>query len=150
MRWQSAFALISASFAGTVGFGTGHGHVAELPAQVRPLEVAVDALERDEVERLVLLDRAADGAARLLAVELFELRAVREITGQPFEALEVEQAAVRLFVPDLVMTLTTPPAVRPYSAGAPLAITWNSLTASSVMSIDARWPPACSPKNPLL
>ena len=33
------------------------------------------------------------------------------------------------------MTLTTPPAVRPNSAGAPVAITWNSLTASSVMSI---------------
>ncbi len=42
------------------------------------------------------------------------------------------------FVPDLVMTLTTPPAVRPNSAGAPLAMTWNSFTASSVMSIDAR------------
>ena len=52
--------------------------------------------------------------------------------------------------PDLVITLTTPPAVRPNSAGAPLAITWNSLTASSVMSIGARWPPTCSPKNPLL
>ena len=37
--------------------------------------------------------------------------------------------------PDFVMTLTTPPAVRPNSAGAPLAITWNSFTASSVMSI---------------
>ncbi len=48
------------------------------------------------------------------------------------------------------MTLTTPPAVRPNSAGAPLAITWNSFTASSVMSIAARWPPTCSPKNPLL
>ncbi len=48
------------------------------------------------------------------------------------------------------MTLTTPPAVRPNSAGAPLAITWNSFTASSVMSMGARCPPACSPKKPLL
>ena len=56
----------------------------------------------------------------------------------------------RSLVPDFVMTLTTPPAVRPNSAGAPLAITWNSFTASSVMSIGARWPPACSPKKPLL
>ena len=53
-------------------------------------------------------------------------------------------------VPDLVMTLTTPPAVRPYSALAPVATTWNSFTASSVMSMAARWPPTCSPKNPLL
>ena len=48
------------------------------------------------------------------------------------------------------MTLTTPPAVRPYSALAPVATTWNSLTASSVMSMAARWPPICSPKKPLL
>ena len=49
-----------------------------------------------------------------------------------------------------LLTLTTPPAVRPNSAGAPVAMTWNSLIASSVMSTAARWPPACSPKNPLL
>ena len=42
-----------------------------------------------------------------------------------------------MFVPDLVMTLTTPPAVRPNSAGAPVAMTWNSLMASSVMSTAA-------------
>jgi hypothetical protein len=54
------------------------------------------------------------------------------------------------FVPDFVMTFTTPPAVRPNSAGAPWATTWNSFTASSVMSIAARWPPICSPKKPLL
>ena len=36
------------------------------------------------------------------------------------------------------------------SALAPVATTWNSLTASSVISIAARWPPICSPKNPLL
>jgi len=33
------------------------------------------------------------------------------------------------------MTLITPPAVRPNSALAPLATTWNSFTASRVMSI---------------
>jgi hypothetical protein len=48
------------------------------------------------------------------------------------------------------MTLTTPPAVWPNSALAPVAITWNSLTASSVMSIAARWPPTCSPKKPFV
>ena len=29
-------------------------------------------------------------------------------------------------------------------------ITWNSLTASSVMSMAARWPPTCSPKKPFV
>jgi hypothetical protein len=53
-------------------------------------------------------------------------------------------------VPDLVITFTTPPAVWPNSALAPLATTWNSFTASSVMSTAARWPPICSPKKPLL
>ena len=48
------------------------------------------------------------------------------------------------------MTLTTPPAVRPNSAFAPVATTWNSFTASSVTSMAARCPPTCSPKNPLL
>ena len=46
--------------------------VAELPAQVRPLEVAGDPFERGEEERLVLLDRPAERAAPLLAVEVFE------------------------------------------------------------------------------
>jgi hypothetical protein len=55
-----------------------------------------------------------------------------------------------LLVPDLVMTFTTPPAVWPNSAPAPVAMTWNSLTASSVMSIAARWPPTCSPKKPFV
>ena len=48
--------------------------------------------------------------------------------GQRLEALEAERRCrAASFVPDFVMTLTTPPAVRPNSAFAPVATTWNSL-----------------------
>ena len=62
----------------------------------------------------------------------------------------MEHAAVRLIRARLGDDVDDAAAVRPNSALAPLATTWNSFTASSVMSIAARWPPSCSPKNPLL
>ena len=82
----------------------------------------------------------------------------KSFRGLPSEVFEVSASSLwkwkrlpwRSLVPDLVMTFTTPPAVRPYSALAPVATTWNSLTASRVMSMAARCPPICSPKNPLL
>ncbi len=69
-------------------------------------------------------------------------------------------------VPDLVTTLTTPPAVRPNSGAKELVTTWNSCTAScetvereaftelSVLSAPStctrlerpRWPPKLSPE----
>ena len=124
---------------------------ADRAPEIGTLEVAGDALDGAEEERLVPLERSAEGPAELLAMKILELAAVRQVAGQPLEPLEMEDACrARSLVPDLVITLTTPPAVRPNSAGAPLAITWNSFTASSVMSIGARWPPTCSPKKPLL
>ena len=52
-------------------------------------------------------------------LEIRQRLAVRGVRRQPLEPLEVEQAPARRFVPDLVITLTTPPAVRPNSALAP-------------------------------
>ena len=141
--------MISPSSALIVGFCTGHGvPIGTLRfGRVKSPVIPSKAPKKNE---LVALDRSAGRAAELLAVEVLELGAVRQIAGERLEPLEVEQAAVQPLVPDLVMTFTTPPAVRPNSAGAPVAMTWNSLTASSVMSIGARCPPACSPKKPLL
>ena len=133
------------------GSRTGHGRVAELPAEVRTLEVAGDALDRDEVERLVAPASARRWCRRTARGETSRAWCrPRDRRSAPSSRWKWNRLPCVSLVPDLVITLTTPPAVRPNSAGAPLAITWNSLTASSVMSIAARWPPTCSPKNPLL
>ncbi len=95
VRWQSALPSMSASFCGYRGIGDRARGVAELPAQVRTREVAGDPLDRSEEEGLVRLDRTAERAAELLAVESIEVGAVRQLAGQRFEPLEVEQRAVR-------------------------------------------------------
>ena len=77
------------------GSGDRACRVAELAPQVRAGEVAGDPLERAEEERLVRLDRAAERAAELLAVEAIQVAAVRELAGERLEPLEVEQRAVR-------------------------------------------------------
>ena len=115
-RWQSALPLISASLAPSVGALTGHG-----------VPIASDRFGRSrfsrtpssasEVERLVLHERPADRAAELLAVEIGERLAVGRVRRQPFERAGSGTATpCTSLVPDLVMTLTTPPAVRPNSA----------------------------------
>src|ERR1700704_3574702 len=53
-------------------------------------------------------------------------------------------------VPDFVTTLMKPLELRPNSAGAPSATTWNSWTASRFTVNGGRCPPRCSPKNGLL
>ena len=55
-----------------------------------------------------------------------------------------------MLVPDLVMTLTKPPAERPYSAVAPWFTTISSSMASWLKVNAGRCPPRCSPKNGLL
>ncbi len=70
--------------------------VPDLPAEVRPLEIAVDPFERDEQERLVFLERATERAAPLLAVELVERAPVRELARELLVPLKIEQASVRL------------------------------------------------------
>ena len=64
--------------------------------QVRPLQVFVDALEGEEIKRLVPDQRPADGAARLRAAEIAERFAVRGVRRQSLEPLVVEQAALDL------------------------------------------------------
>ena len=70
--------------------------VTDDPAQVGPLEVAGDAFDGNEIERLVLSQRPADRAAELLAMKILERAAIGELAGQGFDALKVEQAAVGL------------------------------------------------------
>ena len=83
---------MSASLAASVGLATGQGVPIGL-RQVRPEQVLADALDRAEVEQLVLHDRAAGRPAELLAVEVGERLAVGRVRRQPLEPLEVEQAA---------------------------------------------------------
>src|SRR5262249_22043060 len=65
-----------------------------LNTQVRSLEVARDALDSNEVESLVPLNRSPDRAAELFAMEFLELGAVGHVPCQPLEALKVEDGAV--------------------------------------------------------
>ena len=69
--------------------------------QVRPPQVLSNAFERDEVERRVLDERAADRAAELLAVEVLERLAVGRVRGEPLHALIVEEAPFDLVRPRL-------------------------------------------------
>ena len=86
---------MSASSAPMVGAEHRAGRADGL-GEVRPLQVLADALEGDEEEGLVLHDRAAEGAAELLAVEVLQGLAVGRVGGQALEALEVEEAAVEV------------------------------------------------------
>jgi hypothetical protein len=79
VRWQSALPLMSAY----------------RPAQIRAGEVAGDALDRAEEERLVLLERTAERAAPLFAVEAIEIAAVGQLARHRLVPLEIEQRAVR-------------------------------------------------------
>ena len=69
---------------------------AERLAQVGPLEVLVDVLEREEVEHPVALDRPPQRSAELLAMEIGRRRAVRSVSGQSLQTLEMEHAAVQV------------------------------------------------------
>jgi len=83
-------------------------------------------------------------------MELVERRAIGELAGQRFETLEVEQVAVPVVRAGLRHDVDDAAGGAAEFAGAPLAMTWNSFTASSVISTAARCPPTCSPKKPLL
>ena len=65
-------------------------------AQVCARQVLENLLEGDEKKTLVFFDRAAEIAAELLAVKILERFAVGGIRRQPFESLEVKQAAVNV------------------------------------------------------
>ncbi len=56
----------------------------------------MDPFERDEEERLVLQQRAADGPPILFPIEVLERLAVRRVGGQRFEPLKAEQTALHL------------------------------------------------------
>ena len=148
-RWQSGLELMSPSSAGTLGADTGHG-----------VPIGVERLGRS---KLPLMPSTATKKNPLSFFKGPPSVPPNCSRWKPSSWLPSERSPVRAFsrwkwnrlpwsslVPDLVMTFTTPPAVRPNSAVAPLATTWNSFTASRVMSIAARWPPTCSPKKPLL
>ena len=72
------------------------GRIANLPPEVRPFEVARDPLERDEEERLVSFQRTAEGAAKLFAPEVFQAGAVRQVSGQGRDPLEVKKTSALL------------------------------------------------------
>jgi len=60
-----------------------------------------NTFERQEVESLVLANRSADRAAKLLAAKILERLAIRRVRRQRFQALKIEKAAVNVLVPDL-------------------------------------------------
>ena len=131
------------------GKGGHRAWCADRLSEVRTLEVAGDAFERDEEERLVLLQRPADRAP-LFAVEIFEARAVRQVARQLLDPLEVEEAAGQRVRPRLGDDVDDPAGGAAELGGGAGGNDLEFLDASSVMSTAARWPPACSPKKPLL
>ena len=69
-------------------------------------------------------DRAADRAAVLFAMKISQFLAVRGVLRSgPYDADSKKRCRENRWYPDFVMTLMMPPAVRPYSAFAPVAIT---------------------------
>ncbi len=77
-----------------------HRHIdaarAERLAQIGPLELLVDVLERDEVEHPVALDRPPQRSPELLAMEIGRRCAIRRVGGQSLQTLEMENAAVQV------------------------------------------------------
>src|SRR6266851_5770948 len=53
-----------------------------------------NAFEGKEKERSILTDGAADGAAKLLPIEIFERLSVRGVRAQRFQSLKIKEAAV--------------------------------------------------------
>ncbi len=83
---------MSAAFCGMVGADNGTRR-SDRASEIVAAEIAGDALEGDEIERLVPLDRAAERAAELLAMKILQLRAIRQIAAHPLEPLEMEHAS---------------------------------------------------------
>ena len=70
----------------------------------------------DEEEGFVFADGSAEGAAKLVQVELFGVVSEVALGIERGVAQELEQAAVKVVVPDLVVTNTVGPARVPNSA----------------------------------
>ncbi len=72
------------------------GRVSDLLTQVRAVKIFANALEGEEVKRLVFLEWTTNGRAVLLAMKAIERFAVGSVCRQSLETLEVKRAAVNV------------------------------------------------------